>query len=265
MRHYYFLAGLPRTGSTLLASILNQHPEIFASGTSPLVELLTGLSKVIDSNRTLYNIPVEQEMQIYRDMFGSFYQFSNKKYIFDKHRLWPKLIPALQNLGIKQPKMIVTLRPVPEIIASYITLINKNPNHPNFIDELLTHRNIAINTTSRAMTAWIDYIAVPHKVMVDAIASNRENLYIVQYNDIISNPTKVLDSLCDFFEIGKYNNYSFSNIINPNVERDEDGWKLKDLHKIRPQLEKTSKPPEEIIGKELTDYFSQFNIVANSN
>jgi sulfotransferase len=40
MKTYHFLAGLPRTGNTLLSSILNQNPTIYSSPLSPVSEML---------------------------------------------------------------------------------------------------------------------------------------------------------------------------------------------------------------------------------
>ena len=41
----HFLSGLPRSGSTVLAAILNQNPEVQVSTTSGLVHALTGLAE----------------------------------------------------------------------------------------------------------------------------------------------------------------------------------------------------------------------------
>ena len=41
MKSYYFISGLPRSGSTLFSSILKQNPEFYADIASP-VEALTG-------------------------------------------------------------------------------------------------------------------------------------------------------------------------------------------------------------------------------
>ena len=37
---YFFLAGLPRAGTTLLGAILEQNPDIYVGATSPVLELL---------------------------------------------------------------------------------------------------------------------------------------------------------------------------------------------------------------------------------
>ena len=38
MKNFIMLSGLPRSGSTVLSSLLNQHPDIFVSTTSPLAD-----------------------------------------------------------------------------------------------------------------------------------------------------------------------------------------------------------------------------------
>lgn len=260
MKKYYFLASLPRTGSTLLASILNQHPNIHASATSALLDLLVAQANAVQFNRGLYEITAEQEINLYLNMFDAYYKSINKEFIFDKHRAWPNLINPLKKMGNENPKMIVTLRPVPEIITSYISLIKKNPTSPNFIDELLTKKGIEINDKNRAMTIWSDYVSIPHSVIVNAIKTNKENLLFLQYDDIVNNPNKVLTDIYNFFGIESYDGYDFNNIQNNQAEKDESGWKLKDLHKIRPQLKKESASPTEVLGEALVDYFSQFNI-----
>ena len=43
MKSYYFISGLPRSGSTLLSGILKQNPDFYADIASP-VEALAGSS-----------------------------------------------------------------------------------------------------------------------------------------------------------------------------------------------------------------------------
>jgi sulfotransferase len=43
MKSYYFISGLPRSGSTLLSGILKQNPDFYADIASP-VQGLTGTS-----------------------------------------------------------------------------------------------------------------------------------------------------------------------------------------------------------------------------
>ena len=43
-KQLHFLSGIPRSGSTVLAAILNQNPETHVSTTSGLVHALDGLA-----------------------------------------------------------------------------------------------------------------------------------------------------------------------------------------------------------------------------
>lgn len=260
MKHYYFLSGLPRTGSTVLASILNQNPDIHASGTSALLDLLIGLSNIINHNRNLYEISPNQEIELYNGFFKSYYNHINPNIIFDKHRGWPMTIAALKKMNI-DPRIVVTIRPIPEIITSYITLIDKNPNIPNFIDESLRNKNLEINNSNRAMLIWTDYLHIPYNIIKNALINHRENLLFIQYDEIVDSPNDTIFKINKFFNIDNYSGYDFNNIINTQHEKDETGWKLKDLHKIRKELKRTSANPIDIIGPDLTNHFKQFSFV----
>ena len=48
MKTLYFLGGFPRSGSTLLGSLLNQHPDIYVSPTSPLGDVVTDIEKIFN-------------------------------------------------------------------------------------------------------------------------------------------------------------------------------------------------------------------------
>jgi hypothetical protein len=49
----FFLAGLPRTGSSLLTSILSQNPDILSEGSSALLQIL-----ILNENMTNDNIEI---------------------------------------------------------------------------------------------------------------------------------------------------------------------------------------------------------------
>ncbi len=49
-KRIYFLAGLPRSGSTLLANILAQHRQIYVTPTSGIVDMLVQVRNTWDLN-----------------------------------------------------------------------------------------------------------------------------------------------------------------------------------------------------------------------
>ncbi len=52
MKNIYFLSGLPRSGSTVLAAILSQNPNIHATSTSNLLDTLVGTLKAWSDSLT---------------------------------------------------------------------------------------------------------------------------------------------------------------------------------------------------------------------
>ena len=55
-KRVYFLSGLPRSGSTLLANILAQHPEIYVTPTSGIVDMLVNVRNHWDQNDAFRSI-----------------------------------------------------------------------------------------------------------------------------------------------------------------------------------------------------------------
>jgi len=60
MKTLFFLSGLPRSGSTLLGSILSQHPELQATPTSPLADLLCWIDQGFTKLDIQYTYDKEQ-------------------------------------------------------------------------------------------------------------------------------------------------------------------------------------------------------------
>jgi len=46
----HFLSGLPRSGSTVLSSILNQHPQVHSTSTSGLIEIMGAVCTTWESS-----------------------------------------------------------------------------------------------------------------------------------------------------------------------------------------------------------------------
>jgi sulfotransferase len=73
MKSYYFISGLPRSGSTLLSGILKQNPDFYADIASP-VQGLTGNSiDVITSGESNLNITEDQRKNLMYGVFDGYY------------------------------------------------------------------------------------------------------------------------------------------------------------------------------------------------
>lgn len=260
MKNLLFLSGLPRSGSTLLGSILSQHPEIHTTPTSPLSDLLC----LIDENFSRLDIQYTYDKDqivynTYSSVLNNFYNHIPKNHIIDKHRAWPKNVNSLRKFLGKEPKIICTTRRISEIIASYVSLIEKNNQSNNFIDEYLRKTNKEINLNNRVECLWRNYISDPYESTVVGLNNFRDNIHLVNYNDLTNDPSKELKKIYEFLEIDPYK-HDFENILNTCAEEKDAAWGLENLHKIRSKLGRTNRPPEEVIGIENTLLYDKFNL-----
>ena len=130
-----FLASLPRSGSTLLTSLLNQRPDVYASPTSNLCNILNAAKQVWDqSAATKADGGKESDIiRILRSIQDARYE--TDKLVFDKARNW--CVPETIKTMIKvqgDAKIVATVRPVAECLASFAKLIN--PEDSKEIDEV---------------------------------------------------------------------------------------------------------------------------------
>ena len=54
-KRFYFMAGLPRSGSTLLSSILNQNPKFYSGPSSPVLSTMYAIENHL-TNDELFDI-----------------------------------------------------------------------------------------------------------------------------------------------------------------------------------------------------------------
>ncbi len=257
----FFLSGLPRSGSTLLGSILGQNSKITVTPTSPLLDLLCLNNEAFSKLNSNYTFNVESvSNDVYGAIIDSYYNQFKTDIVFDKHRGWPRnIIPAKMFVSYN-PKIICTVRPISEVITSYIKLIINNKQEDNFVDNTLRSKKLHITIENRAKVLWEEYISDPYQSTMHGIKNHPECLHLVNYDDLVQAPIETMKKIYDFIGLDEYKNYNFNNIDNVCAEIKDKAWGLDNLHNIRSKLGKTSTNPKEILGEYLTNYYNKFNI-----
>lgn len=259
MEKIHFLSGMQRSGSTLLACILNQHPEIHATATSPLLDVLQSASIQLEECLGQYTFNYASiSKNLTTSIIESFHKDIQKPIVIDKHRGWPSAVKQLIN-EYNSPKILCTNRSVPEVITSFIELIKNNNTLDNLTDKTLRSKGMPLSINNRADYLFNDFVNAPRTVILGALESYRDCIHIVEYNDLVSNPQDTMNKVYQFLEIESFN-HNFNDIKNTCKEEKDDAWGIQNLHNIRNQLKKISTPPEEVLGKELTEYYHQFDI-----
>ena len=123
----HFIAGLPRSGSSLLAALLLQNPELHAGITSPVASLVGAmLREVSQNNETSVMIDDAQRRALIRGVFDGYYHaIEPRRTVFDTSRAWCIRLPIIADL-FPRARVICCVRHVPWIIDSIERLLRQN-------------------------------------------------------------------------------------------------------------------------------------------
>lgn len=250
---FHFLSGLPRSGSTVLASILNQNPEVYTTPTSPLLDQL-----IINQDtwhgllETKANPVPEQLDNLTRRLINAMWQHIPQKIIIDKNRGWGKNMPASTILFKKEIKMIATTRDLPSIMASWLVLLKKNPN--NYMEEKLNQMGYEYNDDNMMTEMWLNMVKDCMEALQQAKKDAGNRLLLINYDELMGNPEVILENIEQFLGLPQHK-YDFNNIKSETNDDDLSAWGLQGMHQIRPKLNKTASDPRVILGDELYNRF----------
>lgn len=248
---FHFLSGLPRSGSTVLCSILNQNPSVYVTPTSPLLGLLNcNQDSFWKMEEVIANPMFVQLENISKGMINGAWEHRPENIIIDKHRGWGKNMDASTKIFGREIKIVATVRDLPSIMASWLTLIRKYPH--NF-DQLLINKGILISDENRMNDMWFNMVKDTMEAVVAAKQTASNRLLLVDYDDFVNDPRKEVSRVVNFLELPPHE-YDFDN-IKEEASDDLAAWGFPDLHKIRPQVKKISKHPKEVLGEKLYNKF----------
>ena len=253
---YYFMAGLPRSGSTLLSSILNQNPRFYSGPSSPVLSTMFAVENHLIKDELFHGYPkTEQANQIISNIIRQFYSDVTQDVIIDKNRAWTARVPYIEGYIGQRAKIICPVRDIDEILTSMIMMIRRNPykegnSRINFIDEQLIKLNIPLNDDNRC-----EYIASPDGILGQSLNAIVEcfnqgfgdRIYFIEYKDLTNNQEKTLTDLYGFLG-EEYYEHTFDNLMNYNRENDMQTYGLADMHEVRKQLKNTAPSPKEILS-----------------
>lgn len=237
-----FLSGIPRSGSTVLAAILNQNPMTHVSTTSGLVHALDGLANTWHSAGLLNeNDPEKKKLaQTMRGTIDAFYEDKTASVIIDKSRSWPiaQIMSSMSQVLGKQPKIIATVRSIPDCAASFLRIAK-----PENLDEFMHSGKLMSHLKGSYLMLQNGYNSAP------------ENFLFVEYEDLLADPKAQLARVHTFLELPDFY-YDFDNIDGSTVaEDDEQLHGYVGLHDVKPKLEAQHKQdPREL----LKSYYSEF-------
>tara|TARA_R110000765_G_scaffold341452_1_gene431560 strand:- start:275 stop:1036 length:762 start_codon:yes stop_codon:yes gene_type:complete len=169
-KQYYFLQGLPRSGNTLLSSLINQNPNVCLTANSILVDILWQLSIIKDSS-SYKNFPDSTSFEnVTKNIFKNYYAKYDANKIIDRG-FWgaPANLNEIKENITKKPKFIVLYRPIVECLASFVKL-----GEPRRDQELLDfylpndqYLGMAYMSIKNILVQKEDYVFVTYKELTE--------------------------------------------------------------------------------------------------
>lgn len=269
MKQFVGLSGMPRSGSTLLSSLLSQNPLIHAEGNSAVCQLMWDMY-VSCMNNVNEQLKGNYREHLVRDFIAqipkTYYQHLYKKkeeddklntgkieIIVDKCRAWTRKANTdlLRQFIDPHIKIIVMERSVTDVIKSFYKLFKKN----NWADEMISACLTELLTPETEPVRWtLEWI----KMAREAQAPNDPTFLFIHYNELVENTAAVLERIYTFCGWQPFH-HTFTEVVNRYPENDE-FYGLDGFHTIRSVIgkeENTMVLPPDIMKMctELDNYY----------
>ncbi len=231
MKQYHFISGLPRSGSTLLSTILNQNPRFGADISSPLARFIRSI--ITESHAGPgYHLQCNEEKRIRLiQSLVETYNFDQptKDVVFNTNRGWTALVDIL-NVTHPDSKIICCVRDINWILDSFETLFRKNPF--SISKMYAPHESQTVYTRCDAQFTEGHTLRFAYDCLKEAMTGpNKQNLLLVEYDELAKNPERTLKSIYKFID-QPYYNHNFDEVEGSYDEFDLDA-NINGLHKIR--------------------------------
>lgn len=246
-KKYHFISGLPRSGSTLLTSILKQNPKIHSSISDPLATLVKGVVEASqDGPGMKIEVPVFRRKNIVYGVFDGFYKHINTPIVFNTNRAWTYVTHLLKDI-FPESKIILCVRDIKWILDSFELAHRRSPLSTNTFSG-----GLGGSVYSRADSLMSDagIIGFPYIGLKQAITgAEKKNLMVLEYEQLCKNPQGIMKAIYHFID-EEYYEHDFNNVEASWDEYDSEIGT--ELHKIRKKVEYKTRDtilPPDLIAK----------------
>ena len=243
---YHFIAGLPRSGSTLFSAILKQNPSFHADISSPVLGLADGIISQTSAGSEMAPLVSEQKKStLIKGLFDNYYDDISKPVVFDTNRGWTAKL-SLVNTLFPTSKVICLARNVAWVLDSMERQLRKSPleNTKLFGN---TQQRATVYTRVEAMASQNGLVGFAWHALRDGCYSEfANNMLIIDYDLLVRKPSAVMSAVYQFLELPPFE-HDFNNVVFDSPKFDQnlgiDG--LHRVHKkVEPMTRETILPPE---------------------
>ena len=257
-KKYYFLAGLPRAGNTVLSSLLNQNPRVQVSANSIVASIFY---YILSQEDTLFykNFP---DLQSIRDcasaVFDSYYKSWEGNIIIDRAP-WGTQgnLRILEDYCPNELKFICPIRDVNQVLASFVLNYYKsgalNKQNEKEVEDhchrMMGSSSIQEGVVARALEGISNFVKPEYS----------DRVYFMHYDNFCENAEEELNNIYDFLEIKRYK-HNFNTI----KQYEMNGIKYNDnidigyynLHTIKESIQKSHYRVEDVLPPSIIKEYS---------
>lgn len=239
----HFLAGLPRSGSTLLANILAQNPAVHVTPTSGICDMLVQVRNGWDRNDAFQAMDrAESERvkgDVLRAMLQAYFGRVERPICIDKNRYWAEFLEMGAELigGRDRVKVLVTVRDLRDVVASFEKLYRKT----SALGQVSQEADMALKfkTALGRAEVFVDDaqpVGRAYNAIRDAVTRGwYDRMHFIDFEDLTRRPKETLQGIYRFLDVTPHT-HDFEHVEQVTIE-DDFVYGFKDLHVIRAKVE----------------------------
>jgi hypothetical protein len=184
MKKFFYVTSFPKTGQTVLASLLHQNSNICFTPDSPVLACMNGLAyfKTYDRIYNNFKNPVAFDKAVHAFRNKYYEEFTDSKYILERGPWATSKNRDILASFEEKPKFIIIYRPILEALASLI-----KSEKPNLDLPILTR---------------CQHLLAPDgafgKGFTSIKGALKEDHIIIHYKDIVSKPKETVKKIYDY-------------------------------------------------------------------
>ncbi len=218
----YFISGLPRAGSTLLANLLLQNPRFHASATSGIADVLFGIRNQWDNLIEFKAAPNDAaKVRVLQSILSAYYADIEKPVIFDKSRSWLSLLEVAETALSHEIKVLVPVRDITDVLSSFEKLWRKRSASGQMGQEQKYY--FQFQTIEGRLETWMrndEPVGLAYNRVRDAvIRGHRAKLHFVEFKQLTEQPQAAMQAIYDFLEEPQYI-HDFEQVEQQTTEND---------------------------------------------
>jgi sulfotransferase len=253
----HFISGLPRSGSTLLATLLRQNPRFSADMTSPVADLCGSALRTMSSRMPLsVFIDDGRRRDILMGLFLSYYkQRSPDAVVFDTNRIWCAKLALLSRL-FPNCRVICCVRDISWILDSFERLSRKNAFEPSLA---AAPDQPGPETVYSRVETWANRqrgtVGLPLSALREAYYGEfADRLVLLEYDALVSNPGSAMSFLYEAIGEPLFE-HDFDNLTYENGQEFDHRLGAPGLHEVRRKI--SFEQRQSILPPDLFEHFFQ--------